>query len=982
MLCPDADTFQAMIGGRLPEARRVEVVDHADECEACRALLVQLIRSTPKPEETTVKLRGGDVATAETVDSGSRRTAASIGLQPGDRIGRYLIERTLGAGGMGVVYAARDPELDRSIALKLLHARALMDRVATNAEERLLREAQAVARISHPNVIAVHDIGTAGDDTRVAGQGFVAMELVDGWTLREWLAEAPHTWREILVPFLAALRGLAAAHAAGLIHRDIKPDNILIGRDGRVRVTDFGMARAIEDGELPPSGSPTSSGLTEVLTQTGIVLGTPAYMAPEQHAGAATDARADQFSCCVAIWEALYGERPFAGADIAAIARSVQAGELRAPPAGSRVPAWVRRVLLRGLRTRPEARWPTIAALADALSPRRSRWLVASAGLLAAGALAALVAVPRMRGAESSELCTGASARLAGVWDAARTQELRAAFTASNLPAAAPVWRRLEPMLDKFAAEWTAMHTDACEDTRVRGDQTEALLGLRMQCLDRKLAGVRALVGVLGTPDEAALTSSVVVAERATRVGDCDNATALMAPTATPATVEAAAQVAAIRSQLEAFEVSWTLQPRAELKAQLHRLDAASRAIGFAPVEAEVRISIAKMQSHESNERGADETLRGAIERAEAGQHDLAKAEAEILRVHVLGTLGKYDDAHQRGAYAAAVIARLGGNDELSALLARYLGELFGRERRWDEAHAALAAALAIETRLFGARSAAVGSTLTEIYGVLGEQGKYTEAVAKMREVTALFAELYGDQPLSVATELMAKADTALMAGEFATSAALERQRVTIIERQLGPETADAAYARSNLAMSLEYGGHLEEARAMRSTAVAILSLDPSPRLTEELTSLGAIEIELARFDDAAATFRRAITVARTFPDDPYGELATAQAGLGRSLARSGKPADAIPHLEAALTWREGRKDVSASRLGAPRWFLAQAVWESGGSKGRSRALAKQAQADLERSIAELRDQPGPFQIGFARSTALLGDVIAWRQTH
>ncbi len=971
-----------MIGRRLSEARRVEVVDHADECDACRALLVELLRSTPPIEETTANQRGGDPAVAETVDSGSPRPTSSIELQPGDRIDRYVIERTLGAGGMGVVYAAHDPELDRRVALKLLHARALMDRVATNAEERLLREAQAVARISHPNVISVHDIGTAGADTRVAGQGFVAMELVDGWTLREWLAAAPRTWREILVPFLAALRGLAAAHAAGLIHRDIKPDNILIGRDGRVRVTDFGMARAIEDGEGTVSGSPTSSGLHDVLTQTGTVLGTPAYMAPEQHAGAATDARTDQFSFCIAMWEALYGVRPFEGADIATIARAVQAGEPPDPPAGSSVPAWVRRVLTRGLRPRAEDRWPTTEALADALSPRRTRWIAVSAGLLSAGAIAALVVLPRMSGGDRSELCAGASVQLVGVWDPARAQELRGVFTASTLPTAAPVWRRLEPLLDKFATTWIAMHTDACEDTRVRGDQTEALLGLRMQCLDRKLAGVRTLVSALETPDEAMMTSSVSVAERATQLDECDNAAALMAPTTTPATAEAAAQVAAIRRQLDSYKVGWQLQQRADFKAQLSRLDQNSRAIGFAPLEAEVRILSAKVQSYESNERGADETLRGAIERAEAGQHDLAKAEAEILRVHSLGVLGKYEDAHQRATYAAAVIARLGGNDELSAQLARYLGELLGREQRWDEAHAALGSALAIETRLFGARSVAVGSTLTELAGVLSEQGKYEEAFATMRQVTELFAELYGEHPAAAAMALVEKADTALMSGDFTTAATIERQRLQMLERQLGPTSADVAYTRSSLAMSLEYSGRLEEARAMRRTAATILALDPTPRLVEELTALGGVEIELGRDADAVATFQRAATLARTFPDDPYGELASAQAGMGRGLVRLKKPQEAIPQLEAALAWREGRSDVSAARLGTPRFFLAQALWASGGPKGRARALAKQAQADFERAVEDMRGHRGPYEIGFKRSTALLADVQAWRQTH
>ncbi len=580
-----------MIARRLPDARRAEIAEHADECDACRSLLVELIRGTAVCEEEPGS--SDDPATAETVDSGQRHRTGLVELQPGDRIDRYIIEGTLGAGGMGVVYAARDPELDRPVALKLLHPRA----AASHAEARLLREAQAVARISHPNVIAVHDIGTAGDDTKVAGQGFITMELVDGWTLREWLAEVPRTWREILVPFLAALRGLAAAHAAGLIHRDIKPDNILIGRDGRVRVTDFGMARAIEDVTAAVDTTASRSPLLVGLTQTGTTLGTPAYMAPEQHAGAATDARSDQFSFCVAAWEAVYNERPFVGGDVAALARAVRSGDLRQPPAGSRVPAWVRRALTRGLCTEPSERWPTTDALADALTPGRTRRLAIAGGVLSAAVIAALVVVPRMLGGAPPELCTGAEARLVGIWDAPRAQWLGAAFTASQLPAAAPVWHRLLPMLDRFAVGWVAMHTDACEDTRVRGDQTEALLGLRMQCLDRKRVGVRTLVSALGTPDDVTMTTALLVAERVTRLDECADAVALTAPTSAPPTAEIAAEVATLRSELESAEVGWQIRRHSDVRAQLRRMDERSRAIGFAPLEAEVGILIARSRT-------------------------------------------------------------------------------------------------------------------------------------------------------------------------------------------------------------------------------------------------------------------------------------------------------------------------------------------------------------------------------------------------
>src|SRR5687768_6991469 len=259
-------------------------------------------------------------------DSAQPTPAASpTPQQSPELVGRYRLERVLGEGGMGVVHAAYDPELDRPVALKLLHE--------TRNQGRLLREAQAMVRLRHPNVVTVHDVGVSGD--RV----FVTMELIEGKTLRAWLHAAPRTWREIITMYIAAGRGLAAAHDAGIIHRDFKPDNVLIGTDGSVRVADFGLARA---GELPSSSSSgsmassssssTISGDRLVQTAEGSVLGTPAYMAPEQHEAGTVGPPADQFAFAAALWEALAGERPFSGGDVAKLAVAKREQRINPPP--------------------------------------------------------------------------------------------------------------------------------------------------------------------------------------------------------------------------------------------------------------------------------------------------------------------------------------------------------------------------------------------------------------------------------------------------------------------------------------------------------------------------------------------------------------------------------------------------------------------------------------------------------------------------
>jgi predicted Ser/Thr protein kinase len=368
-------------------------------------------------------------------------------LPPGTRVGRYAVGDVLGHGGMGVVYAATDPELGRDVAVKLV--RGDVARGLASARRRMVREAQAMARVSHPNVIAVYDAGTFGGDV------FIAMELVRGQSLRGWLASGARSVADILEAYLAAGRGLAAAHAAGLVHRDFKPDNVLVGHDGRVRVTDFGLAYSDGDDLVPLEGN-TISGepLPDeplALTMTGAILGTPPYMAPEQHDGGLVDARSDQFAFCIALYEALYGERPFPGRTRDDIARAVRAGRVAPPPAGARVPGSLRSILLRGLARRPGDRFPTMDSLLRALGRDRGRL----PRRLAAGAAIALVIVAvalfadwivRDRALAVTRTSFGAARAQLGRLLALRTEAFAAT---SDLSYVVPVLREVAGNLDQ-----------------------------------------------------------------------------------------------------------------------------------------------------------------------------------------------------------------------------------------------------------------------------------------------------------------------------------------------------------------------------------------------------------------------------------------------------------------------------------------------------------------------------------------------------
>ena len=289
------------------------------------------------------------------------------------RIGRYVVLGTAGEGGMGIVVQAHDPKLGRTVALKLLRTRT-----CSAARTRLFREAQALARLHHPNVVAVYDVDAHDGDT------FVAMEFVDGRPLDRWLRARARSWSEIVRVFVQAGRGLAAAHAEGIVHRDFKPGNVIVGMDGRARVVDFGLACADPIAEMPAPSRLDLSGLTDH----GMVVGTPAYMAPEQHFGEEIGPAADQFAFCVALWEALHGARPFAGWVGEELARAKVHGRITTRPS-RHVPARIVAALRRGLRASPRQRWPSMHALLDAIGekpPRRRPWIALA---LALGCVAA-----------------------------------------------------------------------------------------------------------------------------------------------------------------------------------------------------------------------------------------------------------------------------------------------------------------------------------------------------------------------------------------------------------------------------------------------------------------------------------------------------------------------------------------------------------------------------------------------------------------
>jgi serine/threonine protein kinase len=424
--CLDANAVQDLMAGALDGVSRATAIAHLDSCPDCRDLISLLARDATRDaavatlRDTADRSSGAALETVLSIPPRPRgsgdpallaTTAAPDPLAAqrlrapnlaGKALGRYTLGDRLGAGAMGVVYRAEDRDLGRQVALKLLH------RPDDALTDRLVREARSMAQVNHPNVVAVYEVGVADGTT------YIAMELVPGVSLRSWQHQ-PHSVAEIVEAYISAGRGLAAAHAAGIVHRDFKPDNCLVGSDGRIRVTDFGLAAARPGDAAVP--------VDLDLTASGSVLGTPAYMAPEQFTGGNIDPRTDQFNFCVALHEALYGIRPFAGKTFDELGQRVRAGEVRAAPAGSRVSGALRAIVLRGLRPRPGDRFATMDHLLVELGRDRARpWrqtALAAAALAAAlglGLVADLVVRDRVA-AEIHESFTQTARQTNRAWD-------------------------------------------------------------------------------------------------------------------------------------------------------------------------------------------------------------------------------------------------------------------------------------------------------------------------------------------------------------------------------------------------------------------------------------------------------------------------------------------------------------------------------------------------------------------------------------
>ena len=865
------------------------------------------------------------------------------GLQRGDRLGRYTVLELLGHGGMGLVYAAYDPQLDRRVAVKVLRARG--SRGSTErARQRLLREAQAMAKLSHPNVVAIHDVGT------VEHEVFIAMEYVDGGSLDRWLHEKPRPWREVVAVFAEAGRGLAAAHAVGLVHRDFKPANVLLDRAGRARVTDFGLAQI---------GDPTSTGSSSEMTGPSLVLtsgdgllGTPAYMAPEQHARTGVDARTDQFGFCVALYEDLFAFHPFGGDTIGEMASAVSRGQLREVPSDMDVPAHVRRALMRGLAREPSARWPDmdalIAALLDDPARRRRRWLGMAAAVAGIAGVVALAARKPPAPAPEPPPCEGAGDDVDGVWSPERRAAITKAFAATKQPHAASVWARSTEVIEGYAARWRGSARDACEATRVRGEQSDSLFDLRRACLDRRLHELDVRLELLEKVDAKMVDRGFDVATSLTPIDVCEDAERLRATVPLPEDPKRVQQVRVLRERIASLEASLSAGRAAQIEGQVDSLVQQAIELDYAPGRAEARWLAAMVQEDLGHWPRAEALMLEVAEDAGEGRDDFLFAKVLSNMPYLVGYLqARFADVELIAPLARAALARAGRPYPLVATFEQGMGSTLLRQGKRAAARPHYNEALASLHTSEG--SAVPRSHALNNLGVLEMlDGNYDAARSRFMEAHEERKGLRRPDAPELVDHHQNLANLAFAQGDFRESVAESDRALAAIRSNGstgGPPELLVLLLRAQALSALH---RFEEARADVDRAMILSAKIHGPEHAQGFgyavwNSLARLERELGNIDAARAAILRAIELSRAVLGEDNHELASllyehaaielragnldlATERLDDALRRSeaGYGAD-HPQTAAFLRWR-GAIDLARGELPAARERLERAV--------------------------------------------------------
>lgn len=944
--CPDPSMLDLVVAGEIGENARKTVESHLDGCPDCRELVAALALFSAETQEPSVQKPSPSTEVSEALPT------------EGHRLGRYTVLGRLGSGAMGIVHEAYDEVLERRVALKFLSGQLAG---SASARARVFDEAKAMARVSHQNVAQVYEAAAVED--RV----FIAMELVQGPPLSRWLSDPPggrDIW-SVLGVFSAAGLGLAAAHAAGVVHRDFKPDNVLLTAGDQPKVVDFGLAGTLdlarEDEHRAAKASMTMSG-----------VGTPLFMAPEIFSGRTADEKSDQFSFCVALYLALYGEQPFPGHSFQELSANVAAGRLRETPTRGPVPARVRRAVLRGLLADSAERWPSMDALVHALKRARTargkRRLVVGAGGIAllGGALGAVLAQP------GDPSCSDLDAELAGVWDGPTRKEAAQNIGSSPLPYAERTLEITLDRLDSYAERWTDARADLCvaagaEDASAAGSD---LLGRRFACLgDARrdlLAASSFLRSAAGQEDPEAL---VRMADGLADLARCSTPKALMEDIGRPP--EALRHtVGLVRDELAAARTARLARALGPAEQALARAENLAQGVEYRPLRGEV--SLERAWGHyeaQEFERSAEQfkvafrdamtlgrvrvAARAAHGMAFVLQHGLDRLQAAEVYAELSGDLAQREGISNQRVWSALLLADL----------ALSHGEL-------DVAQSGIDAAFALYETADNLQDRALATALHAVAGeILGNRGQLEQAEAAFRKAYEINLEALGPDHPSTARSHASLAKPVGAQGRFEEALEILQDSHRALEAVYPATHHDVLNIRQNLAATHLGLGRADEAEAGFREVLAVLPLSESHFETLRVRrNLATALTGQGRFDEAATEARVVLEQMLGSRTDDHPAVVRSKEVLAVALAGTDAPEHAVPLFVEVLDVRRERMPANSPerlRVEAPLAFLQ-----------RETTGLDRAEASLRAIRSQLGGQVGPSHPDNARASELLSDVL------
>ena len=764
-------------------------------------------------------------------------------------LGRYRIERGLGSGAMGRLLLGFDPDLQRSVALKLITPAQAS---SPEARQRIVREARSMAQLSDPNVAQVYEVGEA------EGQLFVAIEFVDGHDVRQWLEEGSRGWSEVLEVFRQAGSGLAAAHDKGIVHRDFKPDNVMLERDGRARVVDFGLAspgRGDDDG-LPAD---VDSGPLE-LTRTGALVGTPAYLAPEQWEGGGASPKSDQYAFCVSLFEALTGRRPFVGPTAVDVRDAQQKGAIQAWP--STVPGWIGRLVRRGLHADPAQRWPDMRTLVAALDPARRR-----RRFMAAGVSLVVVAAAGLAVRPAGDPCANADAPLAQVWNEGRRAALIDGVARADVPWGEVTAAKLAARLDDNADAWSAAAREQCGAKR-RAQTNPATQG----CLDDALARIDAMASTATDGDASTLVSALGRAELLPDPRRCAESPALSAYSADAAdphdmdgllaSVESSLGATSVRAGATRFG-----EALAEARRRVDEAVASAEAIEHEPRLAHALWLSGRLSLTDGKTRAAERDFRRALVLAERADEAPLVAAITSELVYVVGRdRERAREAEDLATQASGMLEALGRPPLLSARLASHRASALAHAPDSDRAHAVELHEEAVATlhATLGEQHPTSVAAVGNLAAALNYADRAPDAEEQLTSALTRATTVWGDDHPRTAV-LLGTLGFARMRQRDLEGAELHlRRSLEIREAALGSDHPQVDDARYNLASALRRADRHAEALALLEAGLADLLRRYGPedtRLGPWWTATGESALAIGREARAREALGAAVRV-------------------------------------------------------------------------------------------------------------------------